>query len=480
MILLDQMFRDRLQISRQKLEFYYSIGILLIIPLLTVGNTLLMSSAVRKNFDSELRRKADMANTLIATGVKYELHDQQKLKAYITEAKTGNDLERVIIAEPLKQDTFKVLAADEDGEIGKELHEVQYVLAASRRQSIAQLVEKDGKRSWSVVSPIILGDTVAAVIATNVSLTHADNLIGNTLLRSLVFVGLTVAVIVLLLMNHFRFVEYALLFRKLKEVDQLKNDFLSVATHELRVPMAVIKGNIENLEEGLTGVVDEKGKAVLQTIAAETDRLTGLVNDLLNVSRLEQGRITYNMEKADAREIIEPLVAQFAPRAQDKGLTLSYEKPTEPVTVVVDKGRLTEIMTNLIDNAIKYSREGTVAVSHKSEPGKAKISIRDTGIGMSSSERERLFSRFYRVRNEKTKDVTGTGLGLWIVKQYIEAMKGTITVDSLEGVGTEFIIELPIAEVSKPLAPHDSEENAQITPEANQEQPPTSDPGSNE
>jgi signal transduction histidine kinase len=249
--------------------------------------------------------------------------------------------------------------------------------------------------------------------------------------------------IVLLLLNHFKFVQYAMLFRKLKEVDQLKNDFLSVATHELRAPMTVIKGSIENLVDGITGKVDERGKETLTTISAETDRLNGLVTDLLNVSRLEQGRISYKFETIDARDTCARLVEQFTAKAKSKGMEISYEKPETPATISVDSGRLIEIMTNLIDNAIKYSRKGTVVVSHKDDAEHVRISVRDTGIGIAAKDRERLFSRFYRVQTDETHGIPGTGLGLWIIKQYIESMHGTISVDSLEGVGTEFVVEFP-------------------------------------
>jgi signal transduction histidine kinase len=192
--------------------------------------------------------------------------------------------------------------------------------------------------------------------------------------------------------------------------------------------------------------VDERGKQVLQAMFLETDRLNGLVNDLLNVSRIEQGRISYTYEVLDIREVIQTLVDQFGDKAHAKNLEISYAKPAAPVVINVDRGRMIEIMTNLIDNAIKYSQKGTVVVSHKDSKGTATVSVRDTGIGMSSKDRERLFSRFYRIKNDGTKGVPGTGLGLWIIKQYIESMKGSIAVESMEGVGSEFIVGFPLAD----------------------------------
>ncbi|QQR52387.1 HAMP domain-containing histidine kinase [bacterium] len=294
-----------------------------------------------------------------------------------------------------------------------------------------------------MVSPVIENEIVKAVVVSDVSSQRTDGLIGTTLMRSLGIVMATVVLIVLLLLNHFRFVQYAMLFRRMKEVDQLKNDFLSVATHELRAPMTVIKGSIENLEDGITGTVDEKGRHVLKVIYGETERLNNLVTDLLNVSRLEQGRITYTFETVDLRETSQNIVDEFTAKAQQKGLTITYQQPPTPELISADKGRIIEVLTNLVDNAVKYSQKGSVIVTHKSTANQVVLSVRDTGIGMAAPDRERLFSRFYRIQNDDTKGIPGTGLGLWIIKQYIEAMRGTISVDSMVGVGTEFEVQFP-------------------------------------
>lgn len=457
------MFKDNFQFSREKLEFLYSIVILITIPVLLVANTLILSVGVRNTFEREQNRKVDLANALIAQAVKPYLVEPAKAQKMVEEFKKTSDslledeklgnttlqgeLRQIEVAIPV--DTlyrYKVVASTDKARQSLVVNDFQFTTALNMKKAVVSQPEADGtgRRFVKVVSPIISGDRIDGLVASVVSYERSDAVIGSTLLRSLFVLGATVIVSVLLLLNHFRFVEYAMLFRKLKEVGQLKNDFLSVATHELRAPMAVIKGNIENLIDGLSGTVDDKGKQTLRAISEETDRLNNLITDLLNVSRMEQGRVTYNAETFDSQEIINSLVTQFTPKAIDKGLQISFEKPDQPTLVTIDRGRFTEVMTNLIDNAIKYSQNGTVIVSYKPAKDKIRISVRDTGIGMSAQSRERLFSRFYRVQSEQTKNIPGTGLGLWIIKQYIEHMGGTIKVDSLEGVGSEFIIEFPL------------------------------------
>ena len=176
---------------------------------------------------------------------------------------------------------------------------------------------------------------------------------------------------------------------------------------------------------------------------------------MLNVSRIEQGKVSYNLEAVNVSEIIVRVSRQYKERAKEKGLQLSYEVPQEDYIISVDRGRFLEIMTNLIDNAVKYSKKGTITVFHKVENDMIKTVVRDTGVGMSAKERENLFKRFYRIRNQETADISGTGLGLWIIKQYIEAMEGHIYVDSLQGVGSEFTVEFPLT-ASKPSQPASS------------------------
>jgi signal transduction histidine kinase len=148
------------------------------------------------------------------------------------------------------------------------------------------------------------------------------------------------------------------------------------------------------------------------------------------------------MKQVDATAIIEMLVKQYENIASEKGITVVYEKPAQPIMMFADAGRVQEIMTNLIDNAVKYSMSGTVTVHHAEKGKLVATKIRDTGIGMTAEERSRLFQRFYRIKNDQTKSISGTGLGLWIIKQYIEKMGGSIEVDSLPGVGTEFTVWL--------------------------------------
>jgi signal transduction histidine kinase len=438
------MLREHLQVSRERLEFWYSIAVLAIIPILIALNTLLLMGGLRNSFDEELRAKAELVSHVIESTSAQNINDSKKTQENIDRiTKDRSDITDITIAKKTSDGQLKIVGSTDKALIGKSADDLQFSIAISKDRAVAQLLgDKNSTRHWSVISPIhdISGKQVGAQNI-SVSLATADASISNLLLRSFVILGVSIIVVVLLLLNHFKFFEYAMLFKKLEEVDQLKSDFLSVATHELKAPMTIIKGNIENISDGLYGKVDDKIKQALGTMYDETNRLNNLVSDLLNVSKIEQEKLTYNISSVDISVIISKIAENYRQKARDKGIEIIYDLSSAK-KVRADEERVIEIMTNLIDNAVKYSRHGSINISHKVVNDKLRTSVRDTGIGMSAKEREKLFNRFYRVQNDKTKDIGGTGLGLWIIKQYIEHMGGSIYVDSMEGVGSEFIVEL--------------------------------------
>ena len=177
------------------------------------------------------------------------------------------------------------------------------------------------------------------------------------------------------------------------------------------------------------------------------DRLNELVEDLLNVSRIEQGRLSMNLQSVDLVPIVEGVMGELDVQAKEKSLKFVYEKPAEPLPILlVDTNRLKQILVNIFGNAIKYTPKGSVTVTtiYRSEDQKVEIKCADTGLGMTAKEREKLFQKFYRVKNEQTETIKGTGLGLWITKQLIEMMEGEINVDSIKGVGTQMSITFPV------------------------------------
>lgn len=441
----------RVEITRQRLEFYYSIFLILLIPAIIVFNTYWLIRQIKTDWDVELQRKANLANELLASAITGRVDEASYLQDVINKiVNTSAEVRELSILLPVDEGAFRVAASSSKGLTNTTISGVQESIVWLQGESVAALVPTGfvgdvNERIWKVITPVTdAAGKKSALAVMSVSSIVVDRLIDSSLRQSLIILLASIAAIVLLMANHFRFVGYAVLLKKLKEVDRLKNDFLSVATHELKTPMAVIKGYVSMVQEGVSGKVDTKAKKTLGLVFDQTERLNKLVTDLLDISRIEQGRTSFQPKSLVLSEIIQAVINDATKLAEDKGLKINYQPPTDLPAVFVDADRAQEIFTNLLSNAVKYTEKGAVTVLHEVGRNQLKTIIKDTGIGMSAKDRQQLFSRFYRIRNAQTEHISGTGLGLWIVKQYVEKMGGTISVDSMENVGSQFAVTFPI------------------------------------
>jgi PAS domain S-box-containing protein len=232
--------------------------------------------------------------------------------------------------------------------------------------------------------------------------------------------------------------------RRLKELDKLKSDFVSNVSHELRTPLTAIKGSVDNMLDGLTGELNEKQSRYLVRIKSNADRLARLINDLLDLSSIEAGiklKRTNLSLPAVAREVVESL----GPVAAEKRISFEIKCADTNLTAWADADRIAEVLTNLVGNAIKFtSTDGNVTVSlARSEDGWVKVSVADTGPGITSEEARRIFDKFYQVSNAEQRKATGTGLGLPIAKALVEMHGGKIWLESKVGKGSIFSFTLP-------------------------------------
>ncbi|MDP3957495.1 MAG: HAMP domain-containing sensor histidine kinase [bacterium] len=234
--------------------------------------------------------------------------------------------------------------------------------------------------------------------------------------------------------------------QRLKELDLTKSEFISIASHQLRTPLTAIKGYISLILEGSYGKVPAVIQDVLDKVYTVNSRLVHLVEDLLNVSRIEAGRIQYSFAKAQLEPLVAELVEMFTPTARSKKLSLQMrlpEKPLPPLTI--DPNKIKEVLSNLIDNALKYTKEGSVTVSLEGVKDVARITVTDTGIGIRPEDEKNLFEKFIRTQETTKMVASGAGLGLYVGKNFVEAHGGRIWAESDgAGKGSRFIIELPL------------------------------------
>lgn len=230
----------------------------------------------------------------------------------------------------------------------------------------------------------------------------------------------------------------------LEELDLKKTEFLSLASHQLRTPLSIIKGYVELLSDGSYGKVSPKIKKVLRNVDITNERLIHLVDEFLCSTRMDQGDPVYTMKRGVVGEIITSVVTELRERAAQKKIDLKW-RPTKLPTTQLDFEKIRHVIYNFIDNAIKYSDHGTIRVSAKIVRGQILVEIVDQGIGFTPSEAEHFFEKFYRSENARQSRASGTGLGLYVCQRFVQGHGGQVGASSRgPGKGSTFWLSLPI------------------------------------
>lgn len=435
--------------GKENAQFIYSLILIFIIPASLIISTLWNIQKLQKNIEADFGKKIELAKSVFSGAVSDSLDDPADLQKKIqTIQQNQTELEEITVLKQ-NEDGFQAIASSKADSVGLTYKSLQYTSSWLEDKTLTTPTNKDEttqKRAWVIISPLKnTQNEKAALLHMKMSTADIDQLTQKTLIESLIILGLTIFFVLLLLFNHFRFFEYALLVKRLKEVDKMKDDFINMASHELKTPMAAIKGYLAMIFEGVAGKVDKKAREHLEIIFANIKRLDSLVDALLDVSRLEQKRIQFDMQAIDVTEVLKQVLAELQGQAEEKKLKFEYEELPRPHPLIfADPDRLTQVFNNVIGNAIKYTFKGGVYIYHRFEDNRLKIMVKDTGIGMSKQDMKGLFGKFYRIRTEKTADIPGTGLGLWITKEIVLRMNGEIYAESKEGIGSIFTMIFPI------------------------------------
>jgi signal transduction histidine kinase len=234
---------------------------------------------------------------------------------------------------------------------------------------------------------------------------------------------------------------------RLRELDNTKTEFISIASHQLRTPLTAIKGYLSLLLEGSYGTLSAEITDVLEKLNLVNRNLIQLVEDLLNVSRIDAGRIKYSFEPLQIETLVAERVDMFMPIARDRGIELGLRLPKTPLPkLMIDPAKMREAVSNLIDNSIKYTEKGSVVVSVELvADDTVRILVEDTGIGFSKEDGAKLFGKFVRTQETTKVYVSGTGLGLFVGKSFVEAHGGRMWAESDgQGRGSRFYVELPV------------------------------------
>lgn len=256
-----------------------------------------------------------------------------------------------------------------------------------------------------------------------------------------------------------------------REIDRMKTEFVAMVSHELRTPLTSIKGYVDLLRDGEVGELTADQTEFLTIVATSTDRLVALINDLLDISRIEAGKIELKRERIDLTHAIQAAAASLRPQIEAKRQRLTVTLPPVALAIVGDAGRIAQILTNLLSNAHKYTPpEKDIRIMAAVDGDLVAVSVIDTGIGVSRMEQAQLFTRFYRSSNQAVQEAGGTGLGLTITRSLVELHGGTITVHGNPGQGSTFTFTLPLvtagADAAAPGARADGQRHVLVVEDA--------------
>ncbi len=232
----------------------------------------------------------------------------------------------------------------------------------------------------------------------------------------------------------------------LRAMDQMKSDFVAMVSHELRAPLTAVEQQLSVVLAGILGELHERQREMLGRAKERTHALLSLINDLLDLAKIEAGFVIQHKEAVQISGVLEKVIELLKPQAEAKTIALHLSLPATPPDVMADRGKIGEVFINLVSNGIKYTFDGGwVNVDVRIEGSHLCVEVSDNGIGISSEDLPHIFDKFYRVKNSQTRRITGTGLGLPIVKGIVEAHLGSIEVESRPGTGSKFRVYLPLA-----------------------------------
>jgi len=232
---------------------------------------------------------------------------------------------------------------------------------------------------------------------------------------------------------------------QLQRLDESKDEFISMASHQLRTPLTSIKGYVSMLMDGDVGDVTKEQKHLLQEAFMSSERMVRLISDFLNVSRLQTGKFMMDKRPVDLAKIVEQEIEALEPNAKAHGLSFVYKRPKNVPELQLDEGKIQQVIMNFCDNAMYYSKEGSkIKVTLSTTKGHVEFTVKDTGIGVPLSEQAQLFGKFFRATNARKQRPDGTGVGLFLAKKVVDGHHGKIIFESKEGKGSTFGFRLPI------------------------------------
>ena len=435
-------FAEGLAVLRTNSRLLFVALLIFVFPLLFVFIAQNFFDAAYTNIQTSEKRRVGILQDALALLVENQastsiesLHtfseEQQKQNPDITDIKiVQKTTEGYLIRDSLEKNSIGTLDQDV----------VLYQSSAVPGQSLIFEYSEGGERKWRVVRSANGRDSTAYFVVTMHTFKTIDSVMAARRQES--YFGLTAIFIFLFALAYWfsRQIDWQKKYLRMQSKMDDRDLFTNMIAHEFRTPLTAINGYNSFLAESTNLSLDEKG--YVNVIQTSTARLLALVNDFLEVARIQSGKMELEKTSTDIQVIITGVVDVLKPMAVEKGLMLFYKPLAVPVMYKTDSKRLHQALQNIVSNSLKYTEKGSVEIATEITPLTVTIRIKDTGMGIGADDQHKLFAPFSRVGGVEKTTTTGTGLGMWITKQLIELLGGTIAVESIKGVGTHVVIAL--------------------------------------
>jgi signal transduction histidine kinase len=421
------------------------VGILVFVfPLLYVWVTQNFYSTAYDNINTSEKRRVTMLHESIVSATQYSNADMAMLSTLVNEfVSDSGDISKIMIVDQ-EEDLFRIIVSSDSAQVGTvEKSDQLYRTLPSSSEKGSYIYETvlNGERTWQVFRKVSVNDNELYIFSQH-SFAMIDSVMSARKQQS--YFGLTAIFIFLIVLAYWlnRQVrwdkKHYILQKKMNERDMFSN----MIAHEFRTPLTAIKGYSSFLEESKT--IPENERRFATNIHVSAERLVVLVNDFLEVARLQSGKLAMKVQPVNMNTLLERVIEDLQVLSVEKNLKLELAPLTDTILFNTDADRMVQVLTNIITNSIKYTDSGTVSVECIQTRGKVTLVIKDSGMGISAEDQQKLFTPFTRVGNVDSTTTTGSGLGMWITSQIVSLMNGKIGVESIKGVGTHIIITFAV------------------------------------
>lgn len=415
--------------------------LIVVIPVAFIISGQKFLDAGRQNQERLEKDRIGIMHDVFASYVEAVNFDPEIIKQEIdTLTKLNPDIRRFVVAKEGIPDV-EVIVHNADADTSDILSTNYRITNTHPDESIITPYAEDGVRYWRSYRLVRTDVGDVYYIFTETSLSHIDTLFANRIIEAVYWLIAMLIVILVLIMRHIRLIDYSYLYKETKKASDAKDMFTNMIAHELRAPLTSMRGYASMIRQK-DDATDEV-KKFAERIESSSEQLVILVGDLLDVARIQSGKLEMQPTRTNIQPIITAVLDIMRFQAEAKNITLKKEGLFGDVMINIDGKRLHQALTNLVSNAIKYTPKGIITLEVSDIGPSIELRVKDTGMGISAENQKNLFAPFFRVRRTEVDAIVGTGLGMWITKQLIDLMNGSIGVESIKGVGTQIVVTLP-------------------------------------